>query len=202
MPSILIKSSSTPISNNTSLGILGQNIGQYPIYISSDGNLAAGDSSIVVPAGTSFTWSAGIPLFAICSVGGISKLTYSTTGATLGQTGALTALNSIQYLSAPAPYTLYSSLYAHQAGLYTVTCPTNVVTTLFFYYLGLLVTSAITVTGQVIVNAATQFDEIRYYTNTGTNTQIALSLTGNNLPYLSATFTLDISALDSTNVLG
>jgi len=202
MPLVLVKSSPTPIANNTSLSILGQNIGQYPIYISSDGNLTADGNSIVVPAGTSFTWAASIPLFAICAVGGISQLSYATTGATLGQTGALTQLNSPQYLNAPQPNTLYSSLYSHQAGLYTITCPSSTVATLFFYYQGNLVTSAQTVSGSVIANVATQSDEIRYYTNTGTNIQIVLTLTGNNLPYLSAIFTLDISALDSTNVLG
>lgn len=202
MPSVLVRSVSTPIANNTALSILGQNIGQYPIYISSDGNLTADTNSIVVPAGTSFTWAAGVPLFAICAIGGISQLTYATTGATLGQTGALTALNSPQYLNAPAPNTLYSSLYSHQAGLYTITCPSSTIATLFFYYQGNLVTSVQTSAGSVIANVATQADEIRYYTNTGTNIQIVVTLTGNNLPYLSAIFTLDISALDSTNVLG
>ena len=203
MPSVLVRSSPTPIVNNTSLSLLGQNIGQYPIYISADGNLTADSNSVVVPAGTSFTWSASIPLFAICAVGGISQLTYATTGATIGQTGALNALNSPQYLTAPAPFTLYDSFYNHQAGVYTITCPTTTITTVFFYYQGNLITSAQTSAGTVSISVPTQSDEIRYYTNTGTNIQIVLQLTGNNLPYVGTTiFTLDISALDSSNLLG
>jgi len=94
------------------------------------------------------------------------------------------AAPSIQYVQAAVANTLYKSTSTFINGIYTITCPTTVVTQCDFYDAnGNLIVSAVTVTGTVSVNLATTAVQMDYWTTSGTSVSIGIQLTGSNIQY-------------------
>ena len=164
MAAVNIGTTVVPVMSNGQAALLGQNSGDYPVYISDQPTLVADGTSLVLAPGTPFTWPSNVPLFAVCSPGTTSRLTYTATGATMG-TSNLALLNpAVQYLPAPNPNTVYISTYNHPAGIYTITCPATTIATVSFYNAGGLIITAVTVNGSIIVSVPTTATYITYYT--------------------------------------
>jgi hypothetical protein len=101
----------------------------------------------------------GINVFPVPSSGGPS---------TIKQTLYATTANTV----------IYGATVALTAGVYTVTCISSTVTTMSFYAGDTLLTSATTSSGTASVNLATAATRVTYFTNTGSNIQVDIQITG------------------------
>ena len=92
-----------------------------------------------------------------------------------------------QTFTAATANTLYYVYPTMSAGTYTISCVSSTNATLDFYSGNNLVTSAVTVSGSVLVNLSQTITKIAYYTNTGSNIVISAALTGQSISPTSGT---------------
>jgi hypothetical protein len=85
-------------------------------------------------------------------------------------------------ITATSANTLYEGRIALDPAIYTITCTSTTVATLFFYSgTNTLVTTAVTASGTVAINLASTVDRVRLYTNTGSNIVVTITKTAGAL---------------------
>lgn len=109
----------------------------------------------------------------------------SSSASTLAKTVTATSAN-----------TLYSATTELSSGTYTITCSSSTITTVDFYNGSTYIGTAVTVSGTVNYNLASDATSFKFYTNTGSNIVISLQLTGQSISPVSGT--LDIITTSST----
>ena len=77
-------------------------------------------------------------------------------------------------ITAAAADVLYEGRATFDAGVYTVTCASGVITNFQFFNGVTSILSSVTASGTVSINLASTADRVRLYTNTGTNTVVTI----------------------------
>lgn len=93
----------------------------------------------------------------------------------------VTSSLNVNSLTAASANTAYRGKAKFTTGTYTVTCVSGTIATCEFYSGATLVTTAVTSSGTVTVNLATECDSVNLWTNTGTNVIVSISKTANLL---------------------
>ena len=174
------------------------------VYFSDTPNLTSSSYSIQLLPGTPLEWPAGSPLWAICAPGSSSTVTVLDNGASMGvSVSALqSAINSLtaivassanpqpNYVNAAAANTLYDANLILVTGIYVVSCASAVVANVDFYDANnVYITTATTVSGTITLNIASAVATIKFWTTSGTNTQISILKQGSSVAPVSGTLT-------------
>lgn len=172
------------------------------VFFSDTPNLTSSSYSIQLLPGTPLEWPAGSPLWAICAPGSSSTVTVLDNGSSLGVSvsalqsaiNALIAVTSASanpqpnYVNAAAANTLYDANLVLVAGIYVVSCASGVVANVDFYDANnTYITTATTVSGTITLNIASAVATIKFWTTSGTNTQIEILKQGSSIAPVSGT---------------
>lgn len=85
-------------------------------------------------------------------------------------------------ITATSAKTLYEGRVALDPAIYTITCTSTTVATVYFYSgINTLVTTAVTASGTVAINLASAVDRIRVFTDTGSNIVVTITKTAGAL---------------------
>ena len=174
------------------------------VFFSDTPNLTSSSYSIQLLPGTPLEWPAGSPLWAICAPGSSSTVTVLDNGSSLGVSvsalqsaiNALIAVTSASanpqpnYVNAVAANTLYDASLVMVTGIYVVSCASGVVANVDFYDANnVYITTATTVSGTITLNIASAVATIKFWTTSGTNTQIEILKQGSSIAPVSGTLT-------------
>ena len=173
-----------------------QNTGANTVYVSDQQNVTADATSLAIYPGTPFTWSKTDPMYAICTLGAPSTLFAMANGSQVGTSvsnlqSAIQSLITVvsgsavpqtSYVNAAAANTLYDAAYVNVTGLYVITCASAIVSNVSFYDTNNnFILTATTVSGTITINIPSAIGSIKFWTTSGTNTQIGILKSGINV---------------------
>jgi hypothetical protein len=98
------------------------------------------------------------------------------------QAGASDSGSTAFAITCASPNAMYSASNTFEPGIYSVTCVSSTVATVYFHSgVSNLITTAVTVSGSTTINLGSSADRIRVWTNTGSDITVSITLVASPL---------------------